>query len=280
MTRTYYAPAKINLWLRVFAADASGYHPLDTLFCAIDLQDTLTIGTADGIALTVTGADVGPAASNLAYRAAQEYYLAIGERPGISIRLHKNIPAGAGLGGGSSDAAAVLGALQERYENALPQTDLLALAARLGSDVPFFLCGSSWARARGRGEVLEQVVPLPARPVLVVKPNFSIDTRAAYAWLDEGGSLNPPAAPLAAPAAWSDVERHATNTFETVLFKRYSLLERVRDMLRQNGARIALISGSGSALFGVFDHVGAADQAQRNLAQLPDLVCMRANTLG
>jgi len=108
MSQTHYAPAKINLWLRVFAPDETGYHPLDTLFCAIDLQDELVMDEGEGIELEVTGADVGPTENNLAYRAAQEYFLAIGEKPGVAIKLDKNIPAGAGLGGGSSDAATTL----------------------------------------------------------------------------------------------------------------------------------------------------------------------------
>lgn len=279
MTRTYHAPAKINLWLRVFAADASGYHPLDTLFCAVDLHDTLAIGAGQGIELAVSGADLGPIESNLAFRAAQEYFHAIGATPGISIHLHKNIPAGAGLGGGSSDAAAVLRALQERYERALPDADLLALAVRLGRDVPFFLCGSSWARARGHGELLEPVLPLPARPVLIVKPEFSIATRAAYAWLDESRRLQPPESVHPAPLQWSDVETRAVNTFETVLFARQPLLKKIRDILRASGARIALVSGSGSALFGVFDDARALDLAQRNLAHLSGLECTRTHTL-
>jgi 4-diphosphocytidyl-2-C-methyl-D-erythritol kinase len=278
MSSTWYAPAKINLWLRVFAGDASGYHPLDTLFCAIDLCDRLDITDADGIHLDVTGADVGPAESNLAYRAAHEYFLTLGRPPRISMKLHKNIPAGAGLGGGSSDAATVLRALQQLHDDALPQADLLALAARLGSDVPFFLCGSPLARARGRGERLDPLPPLTARTVLLVIPDFAIATRDAYRWLDGSGTLQPHGEPWPAPRNWPEVERRATNTFESVLFARYPLLREVCGELTRAGATMARVSGSGSAVFGVFAAATDALAAQRVLAVNPLLRCHLTRT--
>ena len=279
MTRTCYAPAKINLWLRVFAPDATGYHPLDTLFCAIDLQDELQIGAGGGIQLRVTGADVGPVETNLAYRAAYEYFQAIGKTPNVSIQLHKNIPAGAGLGGGSSDAAAVLRALQEAHDDAMPQADLLALAARLGSDVPFFLCGSSWARGSGRGEILEPLRSLPSRSVLIAVPDFPIATRDAYGWLDDSGTLSEPRGRVTLSRSWQDVENNAVNTFETVLFKRFPALADVCGQLRSSGAVISMVSGSGSALFGVFVSDDAARQAQQALAQQAGISTFLARTL-
>jgi 4-diphosphocytidyl-2-C-methyl-D-erythritol kinase len=279
MTRTYYAPAKINLWLRVFAPDASGYHPLDTLFCAIDLQDELQVGPGVGIDLDVTGADTGPVEDNLAYRAAQDYFFALGHPPGVSMHLKKKIPVGAGLGGGSSDAAAVLRALQDQFDDALPQSELMDLAARLGSDVPFFLCGSSWARASGRGEVLQPLRRLPSRPVLVVVPDFPIATKDAYRWLDERGELTQPRGQIALSRSWQDVENTAVNTFESVLFERFPALAELRDGLDACGATIAMVSGSGSALFGVFVADDAAREAQQGLAQHPGITTHLARTL-
>ena len=279
MTRTCYAPAKINLWLRVFPSDASGFHPLDTLFCAIDLADRLDISDADGLQLDVSGADVGPRAANLAYRAAQEYFLATGIPPHSAIRLHKIIPAGAGLGGGSSDAAAVLRVLQEQHDGALPQDDLLALAARLGSDVPFFLCGSPWARAGGRGEKLDPLPALPPRALLVVVPELMVATRDAYQWLDESGTLAAASAPWPPPESWEDVAARARNSFEPVLFDRFPILRELRDALRRAGAAIAMLSGSGSALFGVFADEAAATAAHRALVVTPHARIFRARTL-
>ena len=280
MRQTYYAPAKVNLWLRVFRTDATGYHPLDTLFCAIDLTDQLDIEAGRGIELEVTGADVGANETNLAYRAAFEYCHTIGVQPNVRIHLHKRIPAGAGLGGGSSDAATVLRAMQQRHGNRLPQAELLALAARIGSDVPFFLCGSHLAHATGRGEVLSGLPALAPRHVVVVMPSFSISTRDAYSWLDESGKLDAINEPRPHPAGWLDVERAAVNDFEPVLFDRYPQLVELRDALKQAGAGIALVSGSGSALFGVFAKAEAAEAAAQAIAAgFNDVAIHRARTV-
>jgi 4-diphosphocytidyl-2-C-methyl-D-erythritol kinase len=267
MTQTYYAPAKVNLWLRVFRGDDTGYHPLDTLFCAITLTDRIEIKDgAQGIRLHVRGADLGPPETNLVYRAAREYYHQIGAPPAIEIALHKHVPAGAGLGGGSSDAAAVLRALQEMHGDRLPEHDLLALAARLGSDVPFFLCRSPLAHAHGHGEILNALPALPQRHVLVVMPGFSISTRDAYQWLDDSGVLNRVVDRPVRAGSWSDVEQIAVNDFEKVLFQKFPALLQLRDALRQTGARIALVSGSGSAVFGVYEDGGQAEEAREDLA--------------
>ncbi|HEY0810410.1 MAG TPA: 4-(cytidine 5'-diphospho)-2-C-methyl-D-erythritol kinase [Longimicrobiales bacterium] len=281
MTHTHYAPAKINLWLRVFQSDATGYHPLDTLFCAIDLCDRIEITTTGkGIHLAVQGADLGAVEQNLAYRAAREYYLAVGLPPSLQMTLHKNIPVGAGLGGGSSDAAAVLHALQMMHDNRLPESDLLALAARLGSDVPFFLCGSHLARATGRGEVLHALPQLPQRNVLVLMPPFAINTREAYQWLDNDGGLTAANVHETQADSWDDVAKAAVNDFEKVLFARFPQLRQLRDALHASGAAIALLSGSGSALFGVYADAGRAEQARSELAsRFGDVAIYPAQTM-
>lgn len=152
------APAKVNLLLRVHGRRADGFHELETLFQAIDFADELTVELAgDEVQLEVVGTDVGvadglgPVTENLAFRAAEAYRLAAGLDSGVRILLGKNIPAGAGLGGGSSDAAAVLRALDYLTDGAVAGETLLVMGANLGSDVPFFLCGSTLALARGRG---------------------------------------------------------------------------------------------------------------------------------
>lgn len=281
MTQTYYAPAKVNLWLRVFRSDATGYHPLDTLFCAIDLSDRIEIKHAsEGIRLNVHGADLGPLETNLAYRAAREYYHEIGLTPAIEMALHKQIPAGAGLGGGSSDAAAVLRALQQMHDHRLPEQDLFALSARLGSDVPFFLCHSPLAHAKGRGEVLNALPALPQRHVLVVMPAFSISTRDAYQWLDDSGVLIEAEDSFTRAESWNDVEQIAVNDFEQVLFPRFPALQQLRDALRQTGARIALVSGSGSAVVGVYADGSQAEQARTALAsRFGDIAIHSARTM-
>jgi 4-diphosphocytidyl-2-C-methyl-D-erythritol kinase len=262
MTPTYPACAKINLWLRVFASDDSEYHSLDTLFCAIDWCDRIEIDYDPELTIEVTGASLGPPEENLAFRAAREFYGALGQPPHGAISLQKVIPTGAGLGGGSSDAATVLRALQQMHDYPLTNAELSALALRLGSDVPFFLSDAVLARAGGRGERLEAVVPpLPSRPIVVVVPNFGISTRAAYRWLDESGALRPAVAAWPPPSNWEDVEKRAYNSFESVLFTRYPELLQIRDELRRHGATISMVSGSGSAVFGIFASHDVAELA-------------------
>lgn len=281
MTRIYYAPAKINLWLRIFPSDDSGYHSLDTLFCAIDLRDRIEITTgSDGVQLAVQGPNLGPVQSNLAYRAASAYYHELGRPPAIRIALHKTIPAGTGLGGGSSDAATVLRGLQELHGSQLSEPNLVAIASRLGSDVPFFLCATPLALATGRGEVLTALPPLEPRIVLVLIPSFPIATRDAYRWLDESGTLQPPTDASVCPQNWHDVERRAVNDFEPVIFARHPQLAHLRNSLRTSGADIALLSGSGSAVFGVYRDAGRAEQARRELARrFSDVAIYSAKTL-
>jgi 4-diphosphocytidyl-2-C-methyl-D-erythritol kinase len=279
MNRTFHAPAKINLWLRVFNADSSGYHPVDTLFCAIGLADRLDIRDGEGLQLEVSGADVGPIESNLAYRAASMFFEAIGKAPDVAIHLQKNIPSGAGLGGGSSDAAATLLALQERHDHPIKLEWLSEMAARIGSDVPFFLCGSPLARGAGRGEQLTPLPPFEERHVLVVIPNFAIATGDAYRWLDDSALLTDPDEPLQLPVGWHDVERQSTNSFEMVLFQRYPVLRRICDFLRENGAGIAHVSGSGSAVFGLFASEAAARAAEVVVGMDPTLRTYVCRTL-
>lgn len=262
------APAKVNLWLHVHAPDETGFHPIDTLFCALDLCDTITIEPGGpGIELAVRGADVGPAERNLAYRAAAEFFRAANLTPAIRIQLDKKIPAGAGLGGGSSDAATVLRALNTRSGGIVPDADLFAIAARLGSDVPFFLCGSPLAHATGYGQQLHGLPALPRAPMLVIVPSFGVSTPAAYGWLDEAGVFSRAnAGERDLPADWAAVARRAHNDFEHAVFAREPALRNYRDLLRDSGASIAMLSGSGATVFGVFVSESARDGAAARLA--------------
>lgn len=283
MNTTVFAYAKINLWLRIFPPDTSGFHPLDTLFCALDLADKIVIDTShNALHLTVAGADVGPTEDNLAMRAAQEFFGTLEMLPRAAIHLTKNIPAGAGLGGGSSDAAAVLRALNHFHDDLVPAADLMAMAARIGSDVPFFLCGSSLARGTGRGEVLQGLAPLPSAPAIVVAPSFPIATADAYRWLDERSAYSAPDdVDPATLRTWADVAVHVHNSFEPVLFEQYSELESIRDALRATGAIIASLSGSGSALFGIYDSADTRERAAHVLTdQFADATILRTGTAG
>lgn len=268
------APAKVNLSLRVLARERSGYHQLETIFCALELHDEIEIERGGGgLSLEVEGAELGPPEENLVYRAAVAFHGAARVRPDTRIRLRKRIPAGAGLGGGSSDAAATLTALNALYGAPLEPADLLRIGAELGSDVPYFLCGSPFALAWGRGERLLALTPPPSAPALVVVPPFSISTPEAYRDLAEyrertGATNSPAVLDVDGLSRWDTLADLAVNDFEPPTFERHPELERLRDTLALD-ARIALLSGSGSALFAVYpdaEHRAAAAERVRQTA--------------
>lgn len=280
------APAKVNLRLSILAREASGYHQIETLFCAIGLADTLELARTDhGIDLEVEGADLGRPEENLVFRAAKAFFDSTGLRGGIRIRLIKEIPAGAGLGGGSSDAAATLRALNRLHGDPLSRYDLLQIAITLGSDVPFFLAGSPLVLAWGRGERMLSLEPLPEKPLLVVAPGFAIQTAEAYRTLAEyREALRQPPEAVARTAAafsnWAGVAALARNDFEEPIFERYPTLRTMKDSLIASGATIALLSGSGSALFGIFPDRQSLATASAALKRFdPELRLFEAATL-
>ncbi len=260
------AHAKINLQLRILSRRPDGYHELDTTFQALELHDVLEARAADATSLTVEGpVDAGPLDDNLVLRAARAFGEATDPAPRAAFRLSKRIPASAGLGGGSSDAAAALRALNRLAGDPLDRGALLALGARLGSDVPFFLVGSSRARASGRGEQLTALPAEPSRPVVVVDPGFRIATRDAFAWWD---------AEKAQPG------QPTGNDFEPVVFARHPVLARLRDALLAAGATTAMLSGSGSCVWGLYENearVGSAEHAARSV--LPQAEVIHTRTL-
>lgn len=284
MRVTVAAPAKINLWLRVGDPQPSGFHAIDTLFCALHLADSVMVRPADdpAVQLEVGYAkplretpDMGPAADNLAVRAAR----AFAERAGLDgapgVRLVKRIPAGAGLGGGSSDAAAVLRGLARLHPGTLGPEALAAVGEKLGSDVPFFVRGTPLAHGTGRGEQLRSLPPLPARPVVVAIPEFEIATAEAYRWLDEDRgpesgrerALGDDAHAADSELDWGAVAEAAVNDFEAPVFRRYPELGELKARLVDAGASPALLAGSGSTVFGVFHHSERARSAAEELAE-------------
>ncbi|HEU0015634.1 MAG TPA: 4-(cytidine 5'-diphospho)-2-C-methyl-D-erythritol kinase [Longimicrobium sp.] len=267
------APAKVNLFLRILAREETGFHALETLFQAVSLADAVTVEHGEpGIALTVAGGvDTGPPERNLARRAALAFYVRTELTPAVAIRLEKRIPSAAGLGGGSSDAAATLRALNALHGHLLSREALLQLAIGLGSDVPFFLCGSPLALGWGRGERLLALPPLPARPVLIAHPGVAMPTADAFARLAERRGAYAPAGaslPLDALASWDAVAALAENDFQPVVGERIPFIGLALSALRQGGARVALMAGSGSSVFGVFDDADARDQALERMRGL------------
>ena len=253
------AQAKINLLLRVLAREASGYHSIETVLLRLDLADEVRVRIGSGATLDCAGPalpphGLGPAQANLAYRAARAYSDATGWPHGFAIEIVKRIPVGAGLGGGSADAGAVLRALDAMAPNPLG-TRLIELAAPLGADVAFMTIESPMALAWGRGERLLPIRALAPHPALVVVPDFAIATADAYQWLAADRGSYVPTGGVIAPdslATWESIATVAANDFERVVSPRYPAIAELVDELNSRDALLAMLSGSGSAVFGVF----------------------------
>jgi 4-diphosphocytidyl-2-C-methyl-D-erythritol kinase len=282
---TALAHAKINLFLNVLAREADGYHQIETLFCKLDLADELIVepGTS-GIALHVEGAQLGATTDNLVHRAALAFCERARIAPSFRITLRKRIPAGAGLGGGSSDAAATLHSLNALAGNPLAADALMQLGHSLGSDVPFFVSGSPLALGWSRGERLLALPPLPRRPVLVVAPATASVTADAYRQLAERRARDGYTAPARAMLTsefgdWERVSQRAHNDFELIVMEQLPALRHVLAALREHGAFMARMSGSGSAVFGIFDEAQACTAAARALhATLPQCTMIETHT--
>jgi len=253
--------AKVNLFLRVLAREASGFHQIETLFQRIALgDDVLVRAGAAGRSLDCRGADVGPVERNLAWRAAVAYAEAAGWPAGFAIEIDKRIPVGAGLGGGSADAAAVLRILNALAPAPLPDERLLALGLALGADVPFLATEHARALAWGRGERLLALPPLPPRRLAVLMPDAAVPTADAYGWLSaDRGAFAPEARLLDADACatWAGVAALAANDFEAPVASRVPAVRRLADARPLFApplppgvlAPVYRMSGSGAAWF-------------------------------
>lgn len=266
-TFTLPAHAKINLFLRVLGRRADGYHEIRTLFQTVTLHDSLTFGPSrdDGIRLECDAPGVPSDERNLVRRAADALRERYGVRSGAGIILKKVIPAGGGLGGGSSDAAAALVGLSHLWGLETDARELSEIGARLGADVPFFLTGGT-ALGTGTGTDVTPVKDLPEHHLVVVTPGVEVSTAEAYR------SLSAPALTKERAVANLSVSRTEAriydslcgvmrNDFERVVYGLHPAIERARDALREAGARCAMLSGSGSSVFGVFDTRGEAERA-------------------
>ncbi len=270
------APAKINLFLEILRRRDDGYHELRTLMCCIGLCDTLKVtlgGTANRI--RCDHPDVPSDESNLALKAAELFNQTLVEQAGIesrhvTIELTKNIPAGAGLGGGSSDAAAVLNLLNDAYKNPFSVARLQHMASALGADVPFFILRQP-ALAGGIGEQLESFGGLSPWGVVVVYPGFGVSTAQVFENLNLG--LTKCKKKLRYSLFHQgkfDPSRHLCNDLETVAIRRFPLLGEIKKDLLNQGAIGSLMTGSGSAVFGLFTDISAARRAANRMRRQPD----------
>jgi 4-diphosphocytidyl-2-C-methyl-D-erythritol kinase len=266
------AHAKLNLFLRILSREASGYHQIETAFALLELADELEARRVDSggeVTLEVDGPDLGPADENLAARAARAVLEATGNRFGVALRLTKRIPVRAGLGGGSSDAAAALHAVNALAGNAVPRPELLHLAARLGADVPFFATGAPLAVAWGRGERLFRLPAPPALPALVAVPPVAVATPDAYGWWDAANPSPTARGPVAldaeAFATWGSIGRLGGNDFESPVFAKHPELRALYERLAGTGPVWVRLCGSGSAVAAVYKKEKDRDAAAERL---------------
>jgi 4-diphosphocytidyl-2-C-methyl-D-erythritol kinase len=266
-TLTLPAFAKINLGLRVVGKRSDGYHELDTVFQTISLHDTITLTVMDSpeIILSCDYRSLPTDAGNLVYRAAQALQSRFAPEKGVRIHLGKRIPLQAGLGGGSSDAAVTIVALAYLWRADAKVEEVLEIASSLGSDVAFFFFGGA-ARGTGTGK---EVAPLPDitdRFLLVLKPNASVSTSGAYQELNAPSLTTAGAKTILSSSEWSGISNGfdsetLRNDFEPVIFETQPEINRAKIALMKAGAEAALLAGSGSAVFGIFDSGDAQERA-------------------
>ena len=268
------AHAKINWSLNIVSAREDGYHELDMLMQPLELADELTFAPAKWLSLSINGRQLPIGGRNLVIRAGNALNEYMGKRRGARIALKKNIPIRAGLGGGSADCAATLLALNRLWGLRLPLEKLMEIGASLGADVPFCMTGGL-ARVRGIGENLEPIAGAPRLPLVLLHPGAGLSTAAVFRRWDEGGF----------PHEHADLDRlqtallggdlraaqaHSGNTLECAAIPLLPEVETAMRRLEAAGARMVRMTGSGSAVFGVFEDDAAARAASE---AMPGSIC-------
>ena len=264
------AHCKVNLCLEVLGRRGDGYHDLATVFQTVSPADEFNVevgGTDIQVIVTAGEAPAGP--ENLCWRAAESYRQLRGWPVGVRIELTKRVPSAAGLGGGSSDAAATLNALAALDAQPLEPDDIRRLAAALGSDVAFFIEGGT-ALGTGRGERLEQLPALDSVSIVLAKPELAIPTAEAYGMLRAGDFTDGTRAQAMAQVirrggSVAEIAGYVHNAFTAALTHRWPVLRETLDAIKRAGAVAAQVSGSGAACFGLFESCEQAEQAAESL---------------
>ena len=255
-----FPPAKVNLGLHILSKRSDGYHEIETCMMPIPFTDILEITKADEFQFLQTGLTIpGNSDSNLCVKAfhllKQKYGI-----QNVRIHLRKQIPMGAGLGGGSSDAAYVLKGLNELFSLNISISELEAMAAELGSDCPFFIQDKPQI-AKGRGEILNGIdLNLKGKYLILLNPGIHVGTKEAYAGVSPRIPDKSIAELISEPIEqW---QNSLVNDFEESIFENYQLIRQLKEQLVESGAVYASMSGSGSSLFGIFDEKPIENQLQ------------------
>lgn len=266
---TLIANAKINLFLDIMGKRSDGYHNLETVMQSVDLADVITLELSDKIKVECSNPEIPQNDGNICYKAAELFYAELGKNGGAEIRIEKRIPHGAGLGGGSADAAAVLMGLNKLNGNPFSEAVLSRIGAKIGADVPFCLRGGIQA-CRGIGDEITEIPSFPERVFLVVKPDFACDTRRGYAEYDKS--------PITKFGKMSEF-LESGEKFPKMMYNVFQIMysdERINGILRRLsdcGAEGAILTGSGSAVFGVFTDEDSARVAAREFPKYFTAVC-------
>jgi 4-diphosphocytidyl-2-C-methyl-D-erythritol kinase len=268
------APAKINLFLRVLGKRADGYHEIVSLMQKVTLYDELTFfHRSQGIVLKCPNSDLPISADNLVFRAAETLFAHTGYLSGIEITLKKNIPVAAGLGGGSSDAATTLLALNEMCQLGLRKTELMKIGAKLGADVPFFIFGSS-AFAEGLGEKLQAWKNPLKLNIVLINPGFPLSTKLVYESLNLRLTKKRINYSIPRFSELGDIIREMHNDLETASLKMHPELTDNKQLLIRHGALSAMMSGSGPTVFGIFTDENSAKKAAADLNKVSPQGCV------
>jgi 4-diphosphocytidyl-2-C-methyl-D-erythritol kinase len=273
---TVFSPAKVNLYLRILGKRPDGYHELETLMLPLDFGDEIMLRPReDGLTVKCDNPSLPTDDSNLAMRAAKRLAERCGVKRGAEITLTKRTPLAAGLGGGSSNAAAVLLGLRQLWGLQADDSILHELAAGMGSDINFFLAGGA-ALCRGRGERIEAIPCVFSASILLVNPGFGISTKWAYetwakAAVDTRLTVSSSQVSLLLLALAEDdlagVSRCLFNSLEAPSIRKFPVLELIKNAMRDGGASGALMSGSGATVFGLFPDREAAETSARKVRE-------------
>lgn len=253
------APAKINLGLNIISRRPDGYHNLETIFYPIfDLFDVIKITKAKSFSFRCNIKEIDLDSNNLIIKAKNKLEKYSGKKINVDIYCEKNIPIGAGLGGGSSDAAATLISLNEMFGLNIQYNEMLKIALELGSDVPFFI-KSKPSYAGGRGEELEQIDLSINYPILLINPHIHVSTKEAFANITPLKSKHKLVDSFVSEQLNFDMlNAKVKNDFEYSIFSKYPLLQEIKERLYEVGARFVLMSGSGSTIYAIFSNLNQA----------------------
>ena len=263
--------AKINLILDIVGVREDGYHNLKSIMQSVNLSDIVIVDKTDGgIKITTNKKGLPTNNKNIAYKACEAFYSALGKSGGAKILIHKNIPVSAGLAGGSGNAAAVLAGLNMLYKNPFSDDEILKIASTLGADVPYCLSGGT-KLTEGIGDIMTDIPSMPKCYVVLSTPPISVSTPWAYTEYDKcektifpdtDGMIN-----AIKNNNYDEICKHLSNVFEDVTLKEYSVIKAIKEQLLESGADASLMSGSGPTVFGLFSEYKKAKAAHDNLCK-------------